>query len=168
MDWNYRVNSFEYFAERLAEPWLIERSVAFGDSLAVPIGKLRRGGELGYFEGRWWRRSAERCVEELKAFPGFPRLRIDGRAIRWGDDLPTSNWRELMDLDDGSRASELRWREPYWRKTLTEGCYYGYKTTAIIDIAEDIRGQSEILGPISRRELIRLIRDARKGVAVRL
>ncbi len=102
-----------YFRERLADPSLLDRSVAVGLYgallLAVPVGGTRRGGFLPVDEIL----PALAISRLLADRPGFPNPRVRWspwpdtcHAVRWGDEPPPE--------DD-----------------IARGWFYGYSATAI-------------------------------------
>lgn len=128
-----------YYVERLAEPELVERAVPIRNGphatiLAVPVGKLRRGGEIEIEYGREYVQEAVRVLSRHRE--GFPNLRIisfvddngnpveDYIQVRWGDPVPF----EGFDSRDPDCASML-------------GRYYGYKPEAIAECVTRYAGQ---------------------------
>ncbi|MFF1714633.1 DUF6302 family protein [Streptomyces sp. NPDC058268] len=108
---------YEYFAQRLADPWLLEQSLAVRPLrmpfLLVPVGGSRRGG---YFSVPY--RCLGLMVHDLVlGQPGFPDPRLrwspypdTSHVVEWGERPPTS-WGPVDDI--------------------TLGCFYGYSEQAI-------------------------------------
>ncbi|MGW7090073.1 DUF6302 family protein [Streptomyces sp. NPDC054871] len=108
---------FEYFEQRIADAWLLEKAIAVKTLrmpfLAVPVGGSRRGG---YY--------SVACVcfglkvrDVLREAPGFPDVRVGWspypdtcRVVEWGE-RPPSLWTQYDDV--------------------TLGRFYGYSDAAI-------------------------------------
>lgn len=104
---------YRYFLDRLADPTVLEASVAVcldgAPLLAVPVGGQRRGGYLPVDSIL----TGLQVSRLLAGYPGFPTLRVRWspwrdtcHAVVWGDEPPS--W------DDEARSR-----------------FYGYSTTAI-------------------------------------
>jgi Family of unknown function (DUF6302) len=109
--------TIEYFAQRLAEPWLLDKAVlldveANETPFAVPVGELRRGGHIEFLK----KSEAKKALSLLKSREGFPNLRIISCTLWWGDSAPF----------DG-----CDYTEPICAVLL--GLYYGYKPEAIAE-----------------------------------
>ena len=125
-------NELAYWTETLAEPELLKRGVmlnfhADGWAFAVPIGKLRQGGDIQFVR----KRVAQEAFKLLSGKKGFPNLQvIRGRhsltrkamayyGVRWGDRPPFDGW---------------DWGDPICGLLL--GVHYGYRSKAIADLVE--------------------------------
>jgi Family of unknown function (DUF6302) len=128
----FHSKELEYWTQRLAEPELLKTSVlldveANETPLAVPVGKLRRGGHIEFMK----KREVLKGLEELKRHSGFPSLqaitcrdRLTGRPmryyeLRWGQPPPF----------DG-----CDWGEPICALLL--GVHYGYREEAIANLVQ--------------------------------
>jgi hypothetical protein len=137
-----------YFAERLAEPELLEMAMLLNvraneTPLAVPVGKLRRGGHIEFSD----KAEAIKAARLLTGCDGFPNARLiklasDYWEVRWGDPPPF----------DG-----CDYQEPICAMLL--GVHYGYSTEAI---AEHVaRCQSHPPRAYTKRGMLKLIQSAR-------
>ncbi|MGW7294900.1 DUF6302 family protein [Streptomyces xiamenensis] len=108
-----------YFRARLADLWLLERSVAVQvlpggrPELVVPVGGHRRGGYLSYPDLE----DARVVAEALAGHPvcgGLPGLRVE--RSRWADTCHTVRWGNAPNL-----AEDI----------VAEGRFYGYSPAAI-------------------------------------
>ncbi len=133
----------EYYAEILTEPGLVEKAVFVRNGpkatiLAVPVGKLRRGGEVEIEFGREY---AQEAFQLLKRYKGFPNLRIvsftDARGnpeedyfqLRWGDPVAF----EGCDYTEAACA-------------LVLGLYYGYKPEVVAEYVDAMRRLLDQIG----------------------
>jgi hypothetical protein len=89
---------YEYFSSRLADPRLLDNSVAVrvfrAPLLAVPVGGSRRGGEFPVAEAT----IGVAVRDALRDRPGFPRTRLRWallpgccHTVEWGDPVPATN-----------------------------------------------------------------------------
>jgi Family of unknown function (DUF6302) len=110
-----------WLAARLEDLSLLDRAVAIGGDLAVPVGGERRGGYVcvGGEE------EAAAVIALLASIPGFPNLRAvlshDPEVadnVRWGGDEPP-----VPDMDE----SDLEWA----RWDVATGRFCGYSEKAI-------------------------------------
>lgn len=135
----------DYYAERLAEPWLLDKAVlldleASQAPLAVPVGKLRRGGHIEFLD----KREATRALKLLTGRDGFPNLRIGkGCTVRWGDPVPFCG---------------CDYCDPICSMIL--GLYYGYKPEVIAEHFEQYINFSRTQLPRTRKQIMRLISAA--------
>ncbi len=113
-----------WLVERLEDPSLLDRAVAVGGNLAVPVGGKRRGGFV-CVDGE---EEATETIALLSGIPGFPNLRAvlsdDPEVadnVRWGDDEPS--------CPESDEASDLEWA--CW--DMATGRFYGYSEKAISD-----------------------------------
>ncbi|MDF9813011.1 DUF6302 family protein [Streptomyces sp. SPB162] len=106
---------FEYIANRLADPSLLDHAVAVcvhrAPLLAVPVSGARRGGYMSFD----LRILAEKTRSLLEGLPGFPDLRVRPspyrdtcHVVEWGGQPPA------CDYDDAARC---------W--------FYGYSEAAV-------------------------------------
>ena len=144
--------SDDYYAKRLAEPWLLDIALlldvnANEEPLAVPVGKLRRGGHIEFCD----RPEAEKAVMLLTGRDGFPAVRLieyeekgkppDYFEVRWGDPPPF----------DG-----CDYAEPICGLLL--GLHYGYKEEVIAELVR-VR-MNEPRRHFTKKGVINLIRSA--------
>ena len=137
-----------YYDSRLAEPELLERALlldvkANEEPLAVPVGKLRRGGHIEFLDGA----EAEKAVSLLSGRDGFPNPRMlkHGRSyfeVRWGDEPPF----------DG-----CDYVEPICALLL--GVHYGYSEPAIAEQVRKYMGYPK--RHFTKTQIASLIRSAR-------
>jgi Family of unknown function (DUF6302) len=151
-----RVAHDEYFRERLAEPWLLARAVFVnveGDEqvVAVPVGRLRRGGQMEFLD----KRKAEKTMKRLTGNKGFPNLRVIIHRLERGKP---------------PRLFELRWGDPppfdgcdYLEPicALLLGLHYGYKNPAIAELVVNYMKLPR--RAYSRRRILEIIRSARSS-----
>jgi hypothetical protein len=90
------LEDLKYFRERLQSQRALKRALPIQTApgvveLAVPAAGKRAGGDVVCLN----KTLAENAIEQLKAAPDFPRLRIapdqDGWRVVWGAALPTGN-----------------------------------------------------------------------------
>jgi hypothetical protein len=145
-----------YWLDRLAEPKLLETAVLLDVQasevvpLAVPVGKLRRGGHIEFTS----KREAQKGFRQVKDHPGFPGLRV----IRCKD----PGTRRPM------RYYELRWGErppfdgcDYGEPicALVLGVHYGYRIKAVAgQVQKYQRGKRR---PLDRNTILRMIETIR-------
>jgi hypothetical protein len=138
-----------YYRERLAEPELLKTAVLIDGKLAVPVGKLRHGGDLDFTS----KRKAMKALKLLKGHPaGFPALRIATMSVplahpvkkrggiytlKWG------GWGGPAQFDDYSEPQ--RWG--------LQRIYYGYRAEAIVDSFTNLLGH-----PLKRKDRAKLLR----------
>jgi Family of unknown function (DUF6302) len=110
-----------WLAERLEDPSLLDRAVAVGGDLAVPVGAKRRGGFI-CVDGE---AAANEAIALISGVPGFPNLRAvlsdDPEVadnVRWGDEGPT--------CPESDEASDFEWA--CWDMAI--GRFYGYSEKA--------------------------------------
>ena len=132
----------EYYAQRLAEPWLLDKAVlldveANGTPFAVPVGKLRRGGHLEFLD----KSEAKKALGLLKSCEGFPNLRIISLSLWWGDPAPFQG---------------CDYAEPICGVVL--GLYYGYKPKAIAEHCELHMNRPRRF--YTRKQILKLISSA--------
>lgn len=132
-------NELAFWTERLAEPELLKRAVmldvqANGYAFAVPIGKLRHGGNIEFLR----KREAQKAFKLLDGNQGFPNLRVHTLLHRWSRGLRRLYRRKGKPLP--VRYYELRWGDPppfdgcdYLEPicALLLGVHYGYRGDAI-------------------------------------
>lgn len=131
--------TIEYYAEKLAEPWLLDDAVlldveANGTPFAVPTGQLRRGGHIEFLS----KSEARKALRLLKGRDGFPNLRIISCTLWWGDPVPFNG---------------CDYTEPICALFL--GLYYGYKIEAIAEQFEQYMNYPKKL--YTRKQPIKLI-----------
>jgi Family of unknown function (DUF6302) len=134
--------TIEYYAQRLAEPWLLDKAVlldveANETPFAVPVGKLRRGGHIEFLD----RIEAKKAFSLLKTCDGFPNLRIISCTLWWGDPAPFRG---------------CDYTEPICAVVL--GLYYGYKPEAIAEHFEQHMNFPRRI--YKRKQILKLISSA--------
>jgi hypothetical protein len=135
--------TIDYYEQRLAEPWLLDKAVlldveANETPLAVPVGKLRRGGHIEFLS----RREAKKAFGLLKRYEGFPNLRITSYTLIWGDPVPFQG---------------CDYTEPVCALVL--GLYYGYKPEAIAEQFEHYMKYPK--RSYTRKQILKLISSAK-------
>src|ERR1700687_805320 len=131
--------TIEYYAQRLAEPWLLNKAVlldveANETPFAVPVGQLRGGGHIEFLG----RSEAKKAFRLLKTFDGFPNLRIISCTLWWGDPAPFQG---------------CDYTEPICAVVL--GLYYGYKPEAIAEQFEHYTNYPR--RSYTRKQILKLI-----------
>jgi hypothetical protein len=141
----------EHLAQRLAEPELLKEAIPitthYGSwseniELAVPVGKLRRGGHVVAPD----KDQGKKIARLLAKHPGFPKPRVikssyysSSWEVVWGDPPP---------FDD--RATDGT------SETIMRGIHFGYTDEAIAEFVVPQRGYSR-----KRRTALELIRSKR-------
>jgi Family of unknown function (DUF6302) len=142
-----------FYRDKLVEQDLLKKAVfldvkADGESLAVPVGKVRRGGMLEFSD----KREARKAVRLLAKHRGFSNARIveisacEGIPdaywqVRWGDAPPFDGLGQDVSCN------------------ILLGIHYGYSDEAIAGFA-DSRLKGEGRSP-DREKLLTFIRSAR-------
>ena len=134
--------TIDYYAQRLAEPWLLRKAVlldvdANETPFAVPVGGLRRGGHIEFLR----KSEAQKALNLLKTCEGFPNLWIVSNTLCLGDPVPFQG---------------CDYTEPFCALFL--GIYYGYKPEAIAEQFEHHMNSPRRF--YTRKQIIRLISSA--------
>jgi hypothetical protein len=139
------------FTRLLAEPELLTKAILvtiqdWHPDLAVPVGKLRRGGHIVAS----YKVQAQKAAQLLAGYPGFPSPRVvksatygDGWEVEWGDPMS-------QDITPGFLYSKS--------EHVTRGIYYGYSDEAIAGFIVPQRGYTR-----KRRMVPEDIRSARES-----
>jgi hypothetical protein len=139
-------HELDYWMERLAEPWLLQRAVlldvrANETPLAVPVGVRRRGGHIEGIHPQ----DAKKAVALLQNAPGFPNPRIEGTPgyleLRWGDPVPFGG---------------CDYYSPFCGAML--GIYYGYKYQEVARLFEDWQQHPVLTKKLSHRAILQFLR----------
>lgn len=94
-------NSRTWYAERLADPTLLDKAVIINDSLSVPVGGVRK---MGISDGAMRKDKALQRVKELQGKLGFPDVRIGKPTTVMGEKYYSVEWGKRADLTKISSA----------------------------------------------------------------
>jgi Family of unknown function (DUF6302) len=139
------------YARLLAEPELLDETIVITNvfycypELAIPVGKLRRGGHI-VASGK---RQAQKAARLLAGYPGFPKPRVVKSSyysqqweVVWGDPPPFDDL-----ATDGAK------------ETIMRGIHFGYSDEAIAGFIVPQRGYTRM-----RREVLGYIRSERTRI----